>query len=516
MIKNIKWLFLASLTIVACSKDCETTTVYSESSDGQPLTRGTADFSKYVAVGNSLTSGYSDGALFIEGQKVAYTSIMAQQFATVGGGEFKIPFMSDNLGGFSATASGPQIPQLPPRLYYTGNAASPLGVASGVSSTVFGASIAAAGPYNNVGVPGAKCIHLVTPGYATANPYFGRFATSSTQTILNYATTTIAPTFFSCWIGNNDVLGYATNGADPALDQITPSVGAAGTGFDASYDAIVNGLTANGAKGVLANLPYVTTIPYFYVVKYDQLTQANLTVSGSSVIPTLNAQLYTPLSNALTFLGQGSRIRPLSTTGNNPMLMVDETLTDLRTSLTAVLIGGGVPAAQATALGIIFGQARQTVATDLICLRASTRIGQIPTTAQDGITSPSPSLQQLGITFPLPDRYVLVPSEVAEIKLATDTYNAKIQAVATAKGLAFVDANALMSQIASTGIVSNGYNVSSTFITGGGFSTDGVHPSPRGYALIANKFIEVINAKYGSNIKGVNIGNYRILFPAVL
>jgi hypothetical protein len=25
---------------------------------------------------------------------------MAQQFALVGGGEFKIPFMSDNIGGF--------------------------------------------------------------------------------------------------------------------------------------------------------------------------------------------------------------------------------------------------------------------------------------------------------------------------------------------------------------------------------------------------------------------------------
>jgi hypothetical protein len=33
------------------------------------LTAGVANFSKYVALGNSLTSGYSDGALFIEGQK---------------------------------------------------------------------------------------------------------------------------------------------------------------------------------------------------------------------------------------------------------------------------------------------------------------------------------------------------------------------------------------------------------------------------------------------------------------
>jgi hypothetical protein len=36
-----------------------------------------------------LTSGYSDGALFIEGQKTSYTNIMAEQFKAVGGGEFK-------------------------------------------------------------------------------------------------------------------------------------------------------------------------------------------------------------------------------------------------------------------------------------------------------------------------------------------------------------------------------------------------------------------------------------------
>jgi hypothetical protein len=39
------------------------------SSDGLPLTSGTANFTKYVALGNSLTAGYSDNALFIEGQK---------------------------------------------------------------------------------------------------------------------------------------------------------------------------------------------------------------------------------------------------------------------------------------------------------------------------------------------------------------------------------------------------------------------------------------------------------------
>jgi hypothetical protein len=54
MIKNFKWLLLVSLTFVACNSD--DAVVVSNSSDGLPLTAGVANFSKYVALGNSLTS----------------------------------------------------------------------------------------------------------------------------------------------------------------------------------------------------------------------------------------------------------------------------------------------------------------------------------------------------------------------------------------------------------------------------------------------------------------------------
>jgi hypothetical protein len=85
MIKNFKWLLLVSLTFVACNNDDEAF-INPDSSDGLPLTAGSADFSKYVALGDSFAAGFSDNALFIEGQKGAYPNILAQQFALVGGG----------------------------------------------------------------------------------------------------------------------------------------------------------------------------------------------------------------------------------------------------------------------------------------------------------------------------------------------------------------------------------------------------------------------------------------------
>src|SRR5690606_10469026 len=71
--------------------------------------------------------------------------------------------------------------------------------------------------YNNMGVPGAKSFHLLVPGYGSAanlpnaNPYFIRHATSASASVLGDAMT-MNPTFFTNWIGSNDVLSYATNG----------------------------------------------------------------------------------------------------------------------------------------------------------------------------------------------------------------------------------------------------------------------------------------------------------------
>lgn len=503
MIKNFKWLLLVAATFAACTNTEDETVVYN-TSDGLAPTAGTANFAKYVALGDSFAAGFSDGALFIEAQKGSYPNIVAQQLALVGGGEFTNPFMKDNIGGFSL--GGAQIPQFGPRLFFNGTSPAPV---TGISGTSISEKLT--GSFSNMGIPGAKAIHLDFAGYGSSqgNPYFARFASKPTATVIDDAIAQ-SPTFFSLWIGGNDELGYATSGGDPAVNPLTPPAT-----FNAVYNAMLTKLTTGGRKGVIANLPYVTTLPYFYVIQYNQLTQANLTVNNVNLVSTLNAQLYTPLSNALKFLGQGNRISALSATGNNPMLINDETLTNLAPQLTQVLMGGGLDAQTAGALGLIFGQARQTVPTDLICLSASARIGRVASVDADGIASPAPSLNQLGITFPLPDRYVLLPTEVAEIKVATDAYNATIEAAATTFNLAIFKSKDTMNGLtSSTGITSNGFTLKSTYVTGGAFSLDGVHPSPRGYALIANEFIKAINAKYGSNLKGVDLGKYRILFPA--
>ena len=519
MIKNFKWLLLVSLTFVACNNDDDVV------SAEVPVTSGSANFGKYVALGDSFAAGYSDGALFIKGQQGAYTNILAQQLALAGGGDFKTPLMSDNKGGL--LLGGNVIAST--RLYFNG--VGPVAV-SGNPTTEVTARIT--GPFNNLGVPGAKSYHLVAPGYGNvagvasgaSNPYFARFATSSATTVLADALVQ-APTFFSLWIGGNDVLGYATSGGvgvnqtgnmNPATygtnDITDPSV------FANAYSGMVTNLTANGAKGVVANLPYVNTLPYFTTVPFNPLTSSVLgsgsVAVGNATIDALNAQLYGPLKDALTAFGAGTRINLLSKTASNPLLIKDESLPNLSAQLTAAFTPS-LGAATAGFYGAVFGQARQATAADLVVLPVQSVIGIAPTATESGIGSaPSYPLDKFGITYPLQDKHVLIPTEVAEIKVATDAYNVTIKAIADAKGLAFVDTKAIMTQLSAVGIVANGFTMTSTYVTGGSFSLDGVHPSPRGYALIANAFSTAINAKYTSTLPMVSLGLYPILYPASL
>ena len=60
--KNLKYILFSAFTVavISCTYD------FPEKSQ---LVAGQAEFSKYVAVGNSLTAGFMDGALYNRGQE---------------------------------------------------------------------------------------------------------------------------------------------------------------------------------------------------------------------------------------------------------------------------------------------------------------------------------------------------------------------------------------------------------------------------------------------------------------
>lgn len=530
------WLLIILLGFTACNTIEDVSRIVTPEALPE-LTAGTADFSTYVSVGNSLTSGYTDGALFIAGQENSFPKTLSTKFALVGGGSFTQPLMADNIGGLlfggspSLDANGNN--QFAPRLYFNG--VGPVRLSAASTTEVFAPSN---GPYNNMGVPGAKSFHLLYNGYGnpanlapptpSANPYFIRMASSSTATVLGDAMAQ-SPSFFSLWIGNNDVLGYALAGGDSTIDQITPSAGPPGVGFDQTYGAIVATLTSAGAQGVVANVPYVTTIPYFTTVPYNPLSPANPDFGPQ--IPTLNT-IFGALNQVFSAYGETDRLIVFSETEASAVLVKDESLADFSTQIAgalapnpdfAALIGQfGLPPSAAPSvaflLGQIYGQARQATADDLLVLPSSTVIGTVNTDSVAYLLSlqlPPALAGQFsveGVTLPLEDKWVLIPSEKLEIKTAIDAFNATIQATASQAGLAFVNANILMQDLANGGFTDGDFTLTSNLVTGGAFGLDGVHPNARGYALIANEFMKAIDATYGSNFQAsgnlVDIGNY--------
>ena len=499
MKNTIKFMIgLLAIGLVSCEPEFENAVT-----DEGFYDAGDADFSNYVALGNSLTAGYADNALFVSGQEDSYPNIMAQQFGFVGGGDFTQPLTSDDLGGL--LLGGVQI--LGNRLVLSADEnGNPLpATLDGTPST--DVTTSATGPFNNMGVPGAKSFHLVTPGYGSvagvangsANPWFARFATSESTTVLADAVS-LNPTFFSLWIGANDILGYATSGGsgvdqagnlDPStyggFDITDPNV------FAAAYSAQVDALVAGGAKGVLLNIPDVTSVPFFTTVPPQSIP---LDAATAGVV---NAQ-FTLYNGALGQLVAGGFISPEEAAirainfveGVNYPIMIDVDLTDV----TAILIGAGLDPQTAALLG----QLRQVKSDDLVVLTASSIIGTVP--------DPSNPLNIVGVSLPLPNSLVLSSTEQARVATAGASYNAIIEGLAAANDLGYGDMKSAFAEVAANGVFYNGGVLTSTYVTGGAISLDGVHPTPRGYAFTANTIIDVINTTYNASIPKVDIGTY--------
>jgi len=417
---------------------------------------GTLDFTSYVAVGNSLTSGYTDGGLFNDGQATSYPALLAQQFAKTGkgpasfvqpafssakkdgSGYIKLQVVNSALAPVQPTAANNYLGEQVARTGTTLPGGDQLEAYSGTQP-------------DNLGVPGISVLSSVsalTGGlapYGAINPFYERLLTPAEKPTKDYVTYIgqKTPTFFTCWMGNNDVLAYASAGGVVAATN--PFGGLTDTTrFGIGYRAILTTMTKNGTvKGAVANIPNVTSVPYFNTVT----VAAVLASYKAAGLPITN--IYVQALNA---------------------------------------------AGTATA-------ARAATSTDLLTLTAQAYIAGHPGVG----TSPATAI---------PSDYVLDPVETANVTNRTTQLNAIIAKTALRFKLPVVDANTFLTGVANSGVYTNGVNNTATFASGNFFGLDGVHPSPRGYAIIANEWIRVINAYYGSTIPTVNANDYRgVLLP---
>jgi lysophospholipase L1-like esterase len=358
---------------------------------------GSANFTRYVALGDSLTAGFEAASLHVNAQNNSYPALIHRQ-ATGGASGFQQPFISE--------------PGIPGKLVLRTITASGIPVITPEPAT--GQPINLGAPaYQNLAVPGAD-VHDVLATNATAGGLH--------QIILRDKGTQLqaalvqSPTFVTLWIGNNDVLGAATSGIVVEGVTLTPVAQ-----FEADYRAITAAIAASGARMAIANIPDVTTIPFV------------TTVSRFVTLP-----------NGVVF----NLVGPEGPIGPNDFVLLS--------AAAAIQQGRGIPA-------------------------------------------------QIGGAGPLGNEHVLSAAEVATIRARIAAYNAIIRAEATARGAAFVDINAALVDFAARGRNVGGILLTPAFLTGGIFSYDGVHPTSIGYGLVANEFIESINAQFDAEIPPANL-----------
>ncbi len=426
------------------------------------------NFSKFVAVGNSMTAGFADGALYTSGQVYSIPNIMATQFKTVGGGEFKQPLIG--------TEDGVGFQQIPGGLYFftkrvlkvvqDHDCSGPISTYSlkpafaidnpdqqQMKAQLF-APPTVAGPYNNMGVPGITLQAALFPGYAAYNPYFARFAnTTGLSSVIGEAMAQ-QPTFFMMWLGDNDALGSALAGTDALLTPIDT--------FAIYYPMAVGAMmnSGNNPKGVVATIPDVTSLPYFTTISkqlpYNGVTLDSAQAAGLNILYTMYGHPEIQWQK-----------------GQNPFVYLKND-----------------------------GSWAQMGPDDLFLITLPTDSIQCR-----GMGIADPTTLPIPKPYPIPSQFVLNKEEQDNIKARINAFNQIITQVAIANDLAIADMNTYMKNFVS-GMVFDGIKMNTTFITGGMFSTDGIHLNPRGSVVAANYLIQAINNKYGCNIPQANVTSY--------
>lgn len=518
--KTLKFLYILPLALLI-SLGCEQEVITLEEPVIEPPppekgTPGNASFTKFIAIGNSFVAGVQGGALFTDGQNNSLPAIMATQFAVtgVGGGTFTQPNINASLGWnlfvtqpFLTDPSKPVLgrmllqgttPRPTPQAYAAGNfeavpnpAVNPAFIYTGGKANL-----------NNFGVPAIMLGQALIPetgAWAGAgvdprfSPFYGRLAYpgTGTSTIIGDAAAA-GGSFFLFWLGMDDFFLHAAFGGDPAKAPLNTSAA-----FNGQYQAAIGALLGSNAnlEGVVGNFPNIFAMPHFTSVTYNAIP---LDAATATNLTNQLANPYNGFLNAMVGAGvitAAERDKRLISyaAGQNKILIVDETLTDLTAAMNANGAGALVP----------YARARQTATTDIIPLSTGGVLG----TTVGG----NPSLIN-GVTVPVADQYVLIPTEIEAINAARIAFNASIQAVVTANSsrlaLADIDA-ALNTLVTNKAGVYNGVTITPNINPPTGiYSEDGVHPNSRGYAFLSRVFIEAINAKFGSEVPLTNLSKY--------
>lgn len=272
---------------------------------------GGPNFSRFVGVGDSLTAGFKDGALYADGQATGFYARLATSMGT----QVVLPSIA--------------FPGIP-----TPNASLGQGLLVQIPGTCqVGATTFATGqttgrtnpmvPATDVAIPGQNMSEAITTkwtidladlssidsaeDFVLGFPY--AFAPPPANTPRTQIETAVGlqPTFISIWLGSNDALGAAL-AATVNDTTLTPVAD-----FRANADTAFGALASTGAQAVVFNVPDVTVIPnLFSVTELTALT--GLDAAQIKLLFGVQKDAFVPLSALPTIqaIAGGTQTGPLA------------------------------------------------------------------------------------------------------------------------------------------------------------------------------------------------------------
>ncbi|MEQ9422961.1 MAG: hypothetical protein RJQ09_00990 [Cyclobacteriaceae bacterium] len=513
---NIKYLAAAMfwLAFSACDTedDLRQDIIDSTPNPFQPtspptVSGGEADITNYVAIGASITAGMMDAALYNNGQKFSYPNLLAAQLSQASGQNFVQPNINSDRGfnvNFNDISQARNVATFG-RLALDVAAQRPdvLFIPGDVITDYSGPT-----PVHNYGVPGARVVDLGFNGYGEANVFFGRFDTSGTTSILQDALAA-GGTFHTLWAGGNDILGWVSGGGVGPDGDVTPGAelnpsALTGTAtFQAAFNGVLSAVAANSKVAVL-NLPNILATPLLQAVPYNAIPLDDATATQlNGAFGGLNAALDGLAANQLITQAEADARKVVYSAGANSILAVDDVLENLGPKFD-ILVGAGAISAEQRAALEPYVQSRPLTANDFVLLSA----GLVLNTLAD----PSNPQSLIGIVVPIADRLILQADEVVRAATRLATFNGIIATeVAANDNAILVDVHTVFNNVTAAhstgGFEVDGIMVTADFAPTGVFSTDAIHPNPRGQGLIVNEIIRSMNAGFGASIPEVSVSN---------
>ncbi len=409
--------------------------------------RGSADFTRFVALGDSYGAGFQSNSLNENHQQWSWPAVIAKQVG------LRLCTPADTATSVCFAQPLVSFPGIANELILQ-SIVTPTPVITAAPGQGQPLMLNFARPYNNLSVPGATVGALLTVTGAEAPSVgeptvvsFGRFILRGLGTQVQQAVAQ-HPTFIALWIGGNDYLSTIFSG-DPAT--LTPTAD-----FKFRYEKVLDDLIAGAptAGMVVGNLP-------------------------TGVVPYL--RLIPPVV-----------INP--TTGQP--LLVDP--------VTGFPAATGVPLFYLAKTGQKDAQGNDIVApiapTTLIPFH--TRAKLVQGFGLSALFKNIPPFSQLPhVGEPLATTDVITAEEYAAVVARVAEYNAVINAAASARQIPVADVAGLFNRVFSaTGEHLGPITVTAAPVSGGFFNLDFFHLTDLGYLLMGNEFIKAINAGYDTEI----------------